>query len=65
MDAMYLNLMFINPRPPVGARCTQPSLTPPPSLQKILDPPLPGPDCVLQLDKMCDLTCTWTKRLVT
>ena len=25
-----------------------------------------GPDCVLQLDKiMCDLTCTWTKRLVT
>ena len=38
MDAMYLNLMFINPRPPVGAgakatRCTRPSLTPPP-LQK-------------------------------
>ena len=37
MDAMYLNLMFINPRPPVGAgakgaRCTWPSLTPP--LQK-------------------------------
>ena len=35
MDAMYLNLMFINPRPPVGAgakdaRCTRPSLTPPP-----------------------------------
>ena len=27
---------------------------------------MPGPDCVLQLDKiMCDLTCTWTKRLVT
>ena len=26
---MYLNLMFINP-PPVGARCTRPSLTPPP-----------------------------------
>ena len=41
MDAMYLNLMFINPRPPVGAgakgaRSTRPSLTPPP-LQKILD----------------------------
>ena len=36
MDAMYLNLMFINPRPPVGAgaegaRCTRPSLTPPPA----------------------------------
>ena len=34
MDAMYLNLMFINPRPPVGAgakgaRSTRPSLTPP------------------------------------
>ena len=44
MDAMYLNLMFINPRPPVGAgakgaRSTRPSLTPPP-LQKILDPRL-------------------------
>ena len=27
---------------------------------------MPGPDCLLQLDKiMCDLTCTWTKRLVT
>ena len=35
MDAIYLNLMCINPRPPVGAgakgaRCTRPSLTPPP-----------------------------------
>ena len=35
MDAMYLNLMFINHRPPVGAgvkgaRSTRPSLTPPP-----------------------------------
>ena len=35
MDAMYLNLMFINPRTPVGAgakgaRCTRPSLAPPP-----------------------------------
>ena len=34
MDAMYLNLMFINPRRPVGAgakgaRSTRPSLTPP------------------------------------
>ena len=41
MDAMYLNLRFINPRPPVGAggkdaRCTRPSLTPPP-------PPPPPP----------------------
>ena len=39
MDAMYLNLMFINPRPPVGAgaegaRCTRPSLTPPPPCKK-------------------------------
>ena len=46
MDAMYLNLMFINPRPPPpvgagakGARSTRPSLTPAP-LQKILDPRL-------------------------
>ena len=43
MDAMYL--MFINPRPPVGAgakgaRSTRPSLPPPPPLQKILDPRL-------------------------
>ena len=33
MDAMYLNLMFINPRPrprAEGACCTRPSLTPPP-----------------------------------
>ena len=35
MDAMYLNQMFINPRPPPvgagakGACCTRPSLTPP------------------------------------
>ena len=48
---MYLNLMFINPRPPVGAgtkakapavhgrRCPPPP-PPPPPLQKILDPPL-------------------------
>ena len=34
---MYLNLMFINPRPPPvgvgaeGARCTRLSLTPPPA----------------------------------
>ena len=36
MDAMYLNLMCINPRAPVGAgaegaRCTRPSLTPLPA----------------------------------
>ena len=45
MDAMYLNLMFINPRPRRRrgrrTRCTRPSLTPPPPpLQKILDPRL-------------------------
>ena len=39
MDAMYLKLMFINPRPPVGggaegARCTRPSFTPPPPAKK-------------------------------
>ena len=31
MDAMYLNLLFINPRaPPPSARAPKPSLTPPP-----------------------------------
>ena len=60
MDAMYLNLMFINPRPPVGAgaegagaegaRCTRPSLTPP--LQKILDPPL-DPYILKPLQELC------------
>ena len=41
---MYLNLMFINPRPPVGAGARRPLYTavvdPPPPLQKILDPRL-------------------------
>ena len=39
MDAMYLNLMFINPRPPVGTAVVDPPL------QKILDPRLTG--CVI------------------
>ena len=43
MDAMYLNLMFINPRPPSARAAKAPAVhcrRCPPPLQKILDPRL-------------------------
>ena len=71
MDAMYLNLMFINPRPPPvgagaeGARCTRPSWTPPP-LQKILDPrlcthtgPYPGLTGARGRGSLIGCVCVW------
>ena len=36
MDAMYLNLMFINPRPPVGAGAERR-----PQYTAVVDPPPP------------------------